>query len=170
MRQTFKRCLCQRIPPRRGEESFPHLCPPFYLYFTCVLQLYSLSAVSLKFHFRAKPWLKDGTEPRRRWWWRRWWRREFRPTRPACKDGRSTHGAAFLGQPVQVKGLRVAASGRKPAPSHNQLLSEVLSDQCYAICNIAQLDIEQPAAFMASAAPPPNRGQYPDSVLGRRRG
>ena len=40
-------------PPRPFEVSlkkvFPHLCPPFYLYFTCVLQSYSLSAVSLRF-------------------------------------------------------------------------------------------------------------------------
>ena len=46
-------CLCvsglQRATDR-VEESFPPLVPTiFYLYFTCGLHLYSLSAVSLKF-------------------------------------------------------------------------------------------------------------------------
>ena len=50
------------------------------------------------------------------------------------------------------------------------LISEVTSDQFYAIFNMTQLDIETPTGQLHVAGPPPHRGQYPPDHRSNLRG
>ena len=52
----------------------------------------------------------------------------------------------------------------------NTLVSEVTSDQFYAIFNLTQLDIETPTGQLHMAGPPPDRGQYPPDHRSNLRG